>query len=268
MMDFSKIKLVVADMDGTLLNSRHQVSPEFFDLYWRLKEKGVHFIAASGRQYDSIMDKLKPIGQEITIIAENGGFVVHQGQEILSNPLEEHQKELILNEIGSIKDVHAVLCTKYEAYLLPSSKEFMDYLIEYYTQFQFLENLMDFKGEVMKIAVYHNVGSEEYIYPYVRHLEGELKVKVSGKNWVDLSHKNTHKGFALQRIQDELTISREETMVFGDYNNDLEMLSLSNYSFAMANAHPNILEAAKFTTLSNDEYGVEKVLEELLRSKS
>ena len=53
-------------------------------------------------------------------------------------------------------------------------------------------------------------------------------------------------------------------MVFGDYNNDLEMLALADYSFAMANAHPNVLKKAKFKTRSNEELGVETVLEKML----
>ena len=267
-MDLSGIKLVVADMDGTLLNSRHKVSPQFYELYSGLKEKGVLFAAASGRQYDSIADKLSPISHEIIVIAENGGYVIHQGEELVSNPLEAHQKNMILDHLEPVQGAHPVLCGKHSAYLLPGSKTILEKLIEYYTHFKFLDDMRAFQGDVMKIAVYHEMGSEEHIYPYVRHLEGDLKVKVSGEFWVDLSHLDAHKGFALNRIQNKLGISQAETLVFGDYNNDLEMLSLAHYSFAMANAHPNVLQAANYQTLSNDEYGVEKVLEKLLLSKS
>ncbi|MEN8789067.1 MAG: HAD family hydrolase [Flavobacteriaceae bacterium] len=267
-MDLSGIKLVVADMDGTLLNSRHEVSREFFDLYHRLREKNVLFAAASGRQFDSIAQKLSPIDKEIIIIAENGGFTVHRGKEIVSNPLEAGHKELILQELHRIEAAQAVLCAKNSAYLMPSSKPFLDHLKEYYTQFNFLEDLYAFNGEVMKIAVYHHLGSEEHIYPFVKHLEGELKVKVSGEFWVDLSHPDANKGHALEIMQQELGISRAETLVFGDYNNDLEMMGCADYSFAMANAHQNVLAAARYTTSSNDERGVEKVLEALLQSLS
>ena len=59
-------------------------------------------------------------------------------------------------------------------------------------------------------------------------------------------------------------IGRHQLMVFGDYNNDLEMLALADFSFAMANAHPNVLRAARYRTGSNEEQGVERVLEQLL----
>ncbi len=267
-MDLSDIRLVVADMDGTLLNSRHEVSPRFFELFKELRDKGVLFAAASGRQYDSIAEKLDPISQDIAIIAENGGFAVHQGIEIVSNPLEPHQKELILEQLRDVKDIHTVLCGKYSAYLQPGSGLFLDKLKEYYTNFEILDDLLNYEGEVMKIAVYHDVSSETYIYPHVKHLEGDLLVKVSGENWVDFSKLNAHKGYALEKIQQKLAIKPEETLVFGDYNNDLEMLALSHYSFAMANAHPNVLKEARYTTLSNDEFGVETVLEDVVRSKS
>ena len=53
-------------------------------------------------------------------------------------------------------------------------------------------------------------------------------------------------------------------MVFGDYNNDLEMLALTDYSFAMANAHPDVKKIAKYETRSNNDFGVEQILEKLI----
>ncbi|MBL4724215.1 MAG: HAD-IIB family hydrolase, partial [Lutibacter sp.] len=81
-MDFSKVKLVVTDMDGTLLNSKSEVSKEFFKLYKQLKKYNIKFIAASGRQYYSIVDRFESIKNEITIVAENGAFAMHGNKEL------------------------------------------------------------------------------------------------------------------------------------------------------------------------------------------
>ncbi|WP_298472394.1 HAD family hydrolase [uncultured Maribacter sp.] len=265
-MDLSKIKMVVTDMDGTLLNSKHEVSDRFFELHQNLKDKGIQFVAASGRQYNSIIDKLSPIKNDIIVIAENGGFVMQQNKELLSTPLPSSIKNNILNLIDTMKDVHPVLCTKNKAYLLNSSKEFAQKLKEFYSAYEMLEDLKDYKGEVLKVAIYHFESSEHYIYPHVRHLEENIKVKVSGQNWLDLSDFNAHKGHALKKVQELYHILPEETMVFGDYNNDLEMLAMSKYSFAMANAHKNVKETANYRTESNDNFGVERILEKLIRS--
>ncbi|MBT8281682.1 MAG: Cof-type HAD-IIB family hydrolase [Muriicola sp.] len=264
--DISRIKLVVTDMDGTLLNSEHQVSERFFKLFEALNNKGVQFAAASGRQFNSIVSKLQPIRNEIYVIAENGGLAMQADREIVSTPLNPALKNTVLQTLHRNNSIHPVLCARNNAYVSGHSSEFLSVLKEYYTEFEIIEDLHSFDREVMKIAAYHFESSEQHIYPLVSPFEESLMVKISGRHWVDISHPNAHKGHALNIIQGELGIGPAETMVFGDYNNDLEMLALSDFSYAMANAHPNVLKAARFTTKSNDQMGVEEVLEELLRN--
>lgn len=266
-MDFSKIKMVVTDMDGTLLNSNHEVSPRFYTLFEELKKRGIIFVAASGRQYNSIIEKLHPIKDDIIVIAENGGFAMHRETELLSTPMDKQIRNEVLQILNPLEGIHTVLCGKRNAYLNGDSNEFIKMLKQYYSEFEIVDNLSQIDSEILKIAVYHFESSEKYIYPKVQHLEHQLKVKVSGPNWVDLSSENANKGYALQKIQNKYAIAPSETLVFGDYNNDLEMLACADYSFAMANAHPNVLKAANFKTLSNDENGVEHILEQVLGLK-
>lgn len=263
-MDLSPIKMVVTDMDGTLLNSNHEVSDRFFELYTRLKDRGILFVAASGRQHNSIVDKLERIKDEIIVIAENGGYASQNNSELVFTPLPKEANNIILSSLDGASNVHPVLCARDNAYLTNNSPAFIEKLKEYYTEYTLLDDLKAYQGEVLKIAIYHFESSEKYIYPAVKHLEGNLKVKVSGQNWVDISSPNANKGYALDLIQRKHNITPEETLVFGDYNNDLEMLALAKYSFAMENAHPNVKKAAHYSTCSNDDFGVERVLEKLL----
>ena len=255
-------------MDGTLLNSRHEVSERFMELFEALHTRGVQFVAASGRQYNNIVEKLESIQDDLIFIAENGGLVRKGEEEWLSMPLVAGKKDDILRSIGLKEAIYPVICAKESAYIAHGAPEFLDMLQEYYSHFEMLEDLFDFSGEVMKIAIYHPSDSEAHIYPIVKHFEGDLKVKISGKNWVDVSHINAHKGYALTEVQKRLNILPTETMVFGDYNNDLEMMDRAQFSFAMANAHPNIKAAARFQTRSNDAMGVEVILEQLLEQLS
>ena len=139
---------------------------------------------------------------------------------------------------------------------------------EYYSEYEIVDDLTKVSGDdFFKIAVYHFESSEDFIYPIVKHFESEMQVKVSGQNWLDLSHNNANKGFALHMLQTKMGITKEETMVFGDYNNDLEMLELAHFSYAMENAHPNVKKIARFQTKSNNEEGVEFILKQLLLAK-
>ncbi|MGB7395157.1 MAG: HAD family hydrolase [Pricia sp.] len=264
-MDLSRIKMVVTDMDGTLLNSDHEVSDRFLELFEELKKRDIIFVAASGRQYQSIVDKLDSIKNDIIVIAENGGVAMQNGAELVLTPLPSTSKNRVLESLASIENIHPVLCGKDSAYILGDSPKFEKKLQEYYSKYTILDSLKAFEGEIVKIAIYHFESSEKHIYPSVKHLEDDLQVKISGQNWVDVSSPDANKGFALQKVQELHNIKPEETLVFGDYNNDLEMLALADFSFAMQNAHPNVLEAAKYKTASNDNFGVEKVLERMLK---
>jgi len=266
-MDLSKVKLVVTDMDGTLLNSKHEVSAAFFDLFSELKNH-IHFVAASGRQYHSILHKLDVIKDDITIIAENGGLAKQGDQEFMVTKLPTKNVQELIPLIRNLNGGYAVLCGKNSAYIETRDEHFISLFDEYYIKYEIVDDLSKVTAdEFLKIAVYHFESSEKHLYPAIKHLEDDILVKISGQNWLDISHPDANKGHALQHLQEKLGISKEETMVFGDYNNDLEMLKLAHFSYAMKNAIPNVKKVARFETKSNNEQGVEFILEQLLRAK-
>lgn len=268
-MNLSNIKLIATDMDGTLLNSQGQVSDRFFELFNKLKQQNIIFVAASGRQYFSITDKLNGIRNDITIIAENGALTKKQEQDLLLIDLNQDEiKDLILL-LRPIDEIDIVLCGKKAAYIESTNQDFKSVFKEYYNRYETVEDLTAVDDDhFLKIAVYCKHGSETQLYPHVKHLEKDFQVKVSGDVWLDLSHLDANKGFALSKLQDSLGITKEETMVFGDYNNDLEMFEQAAIGIAVENAHPNIKKVATHITKSNNEAGVEIILEQLLTSKS
>ncbi|MDV7186866.1 HAD family hydrolase [Lutibacter sp. TH_r2] len=268
-MDFSKVKLVVTDMDGTLLNSKSEVSNQFLGLYNKLKELKIKFIAASGRQYFSIVDRFdKSIRDEITIVAENGAFVMHGDKELFSSNLPSEYILKSIHILRELKNVYIVLCGKKSAYIESKDEKFINMFKNYYSEYEIVNDLTKVKNDTFfKIAAYNFECSETNIYPAVKHFENKLQVIVSGKNWLDISHLNANKGYALTIIQKQLNISKAETMVFGDYNNDLKMLELADFSYAMENAHPRVKEVANFKTKSNNNSGVEFILKQLINSK-
>lgn len=266
MIDLSNIKLVVSDMDGTLLNSKGEVSPQFFELFKKLQEKNITFCAASGRQHNSIVDKLAPIKNDIYVIAENGGVAKHGSDVLLSNFLAPEKVFKIIPLIREIEGANMVLCCNNSAYIESKDERFIALFQEYYHSFQQVNDLMEtaIESPAFKIAVYHFDSSEQFIYPAIQELNHEVLLKVSGKNWLDISDKQANKGNALKALQQKLNITKAETLVFADYHNDIEMMQEAKYSFAMENAHKDIKTLATHQTTSNDNYGVEAVLEQLI----
>lgn len=266
-MSLSNVKLVVTDLDGTLLNSNHEVSDYFFKLYEEMKALNILFVAASGRPYYSMVEKLNSIKENIIIVSENGGIAIKNDTLLLSNAIQANNLSEIANLVTDSEEMHPVFCSRNMAYVMSKSQKLMTLLKEYYSNYKVIESISEIETEIYKIALYHEENSEKNIYPLVKHLEDRFKVKVSANHWVDISENITNKGHAIKHIQDLHDISSEETMVFGDYNNDLEMLKLAKYSYAMENAHPMVKETANFLTKSNDENGVEYILQKLVDAK-
>ncbi len=252
------IKLIVTDMDGTFLNSKYEVSPDFPKVYEELKKRDILFVPASGRQMSGITKYFGEIENEIGFIAENGGYVVYKNEEVFADKLSHHSIAEIIRTVREIPDARAVLSAKGNSYYESSDHIFVDYFSKYYIQNQKKEDLtQEVDDSVFKIAVYHPVSAEQFLYPVLKKLENEdLGVVVSGQNWLDIMNKHTNKGNAIEKLQKSLNILPEETMAFGDYLNDIEMLKNAHYSYAMENAHPTVKEVAKFKACSNDNFGV------------
>jgi len=268
-MDLSNVKLVVSDMDGTLLNSKGEVSKLFFELFKKLQKNNIFFCAASGRQYNSIVHKLAAIKEDIFVIAENGAIAKKRDNVLLLKSINPKKVTDIIPVLRTIKDAQIVLCSEDTAYIESKDKAFVHLFQEYYHNFHIVDDLIEVakKRAILKIAVYHFSSSEEFIYPAIKHLKADYLIKISGQNWVDLSDDKTNKGAALKMLQKHLNVSKEETLVFGDYHNDIEMLQEAAFSFSMENAHKDITAIANYATTSNNNLGVENILERLLAAK-
>ncbi len=267
MINLAKVKLVVTDMDGTLLNTNHEVSALFFDLFEKIKAHNILFAAASGRPVYGILDKLNAIKDDMIIVAENGGLVIQNDQVLLSTAFQKSSLMYLNTMLENIPEANVLYCTRNKAYTNSKSKKLLQLLNEFYKDYGVVDSIDDIDAPIYKIALYHEISSEKYLYPHLKHLEDRFKVKVSANHWVDLSENNANKGHAVQLIQKLHNISKEETLVFGDYKNDIEMLNSAYFSYAMENAHPEVKETANFITKSNNELGVESILQLLVNKK-
>lgn len=250
------IKFIATDMDGTLLNSNNEIHADFYPMFQSLKEKDIIFAAASGRQYYNLLERFKDIKDDMMFIAENGTFVVYKGKELIVNSLEKNiAKELI--EIGrTIPNSYVILCGKNSAYIESHDERLIKQTAKYYERYKIVENLTSIDDDILKVTICDFNGSENNSNNYFDEYRAKVQITVSGEIWLDMVAKGINKGVAINEIQNLLNIDYKETMVFGDYLNDLEMMSSAYHSYAMANAHDTLKKAARFIAKSNDENGV------------
>ena len=259
------IKLIATDLDGTLLDDRKQLPPGFFDAILKLKAHGICFVIASGRQSHNIIQIFEEIKEHLYFLGDNGA-VAFEGEKCMGYTELPPEKLLApLERIRKIPTAHPIFCGINCAYADDSDPHFCANARKYNARFELVPDLKEVlkQDHICKLAVFDSESAERNALPQLRDFLDDFSLTLAGEEWLDFMPPGMHKGVGLKLIQDKLGISPEETMTFGDYHNDLEMLLGSSYSYAMKNAHPDILKASRFVTShTNNEYGVLRTLQE------
>lgn len=259
------IKLVASDLDGTLLQGgAQQLSPRSIDLIHSLVQKGIHFVAASGRQYDNELRVFAPIKDEISYIAENGSVCIHNGEVISRSVIDPKLAERIINEIKKNPDFEVVISREDSCFIENNNEAFVNHIVNVMKNTtQIVDDIRTVGGPILKIAICSMSDRAHIVDKYLKHLQDlfrdEIKVVTSGNIWIDFIAPGTNKGAALEQLINKLGIKPEECMAFGDQYNDVEMLQFVGTSYAMSNAAPGIAYYSTYVTDSVDE-----ILEDLL----
>ncbi|MFJ9737331.1 Cof-type HAD-IIB family hydrolase [Streptomyces sp. NPDC101166] len=262
------VRLVVTDMDGTLLDDHKRPPEGLREVIGLLRERGVLFSPASGRQYATLAHEFEGVADGMVFIAENGTYVVRDGEELSSDPMDPdvvaQVVECVRRLVAGGADVGAVVCGKRSAYVERTDDAFLAEVRRYYRRNAVVDDIAAVDDDVLKVALYDFASAERITAPALAAFTGTHNVVVSGEHWVDVMNRTATKGAALRRLQRELGITPAQTMVFGDYLNDLEMLDAADWSFAMANAHPEVVGRARHLAPSNNDNGVLRTVARLL----
>lgn len=270
------VRLVVADMDGTLLDDRKRFPGGLWRMLDQLDARGVTFAPASGRQVWTLLDMF-PDRPGMTVIGENGAIVMRDGAEISSSPLDlptlREAVRLVRAATGpGGVNGGLVMCGKRSAYVERVDEPFVAGVVPYYHRTRQVDSQLDVldaieAGELDDAIVKLAVHSLDPVGPLAEatlaRFRSTHQYAVSGANWADLQIRGVDKGRAVRALQGALGVTRAQTAVFGDFQNDLSMLAEAALSFAVANADPDVVRAARFVAPSNNEGGVVSVVERL-----
>ena len=272
------LRLAAVDMDGTLLDDDKNFPPGMDELLDRMDERRVTFAPASGRQVWTLLDMF-PGRPGMTAIGENGAIVMRDGVEVSSSPLDAptvREAVRLVREATSGPDAidgGLVMCGKKFAYVERTDDEYVADVMPYYHRTRRVEDQMAVidaieagrsDDAIVKLAVYTPGPVAPLAPATLANFAHSHQYAISGANWADLQVRGVDKGRAVRDLQRFLGVTREQTAVFGDAGNDLSMMSEGDLSFAMANASPDVVEAARFVAPSNNEAGVAQVLRVLL----
>lgn len=258
------IKFIASDMDGTLLNSKRKIDDEFFDLIQTLEDKKIIMAFASGRNLHSLKNLVpKEIENKIMYIANNGAQIIYKGEEIYRNTISLEYISEINSMIKDIKNIKKLIYSDNKAYC-DSLINVIGARIIGYNQ-RYIKDITNISSEPTKYSLISEHSTQEKILKALEPLKDKLTIVPSGKNIIDIMNKDVNKGTAIKYIQDNFNILYEETMAFGDYLNDMEMIENAYYSYAMINGHQLLKEKARFIAGHHDKKGVINGIKERLK---
>ena len=248
------IKLVISDMDGTLLRDDKYLNPEIFEVIHRMHRQGVVFVAASGRQYQSMRRRFAPVADQIYFVSDNGCRILYRGEELFYRPMETAVAQGILEQLRTeYPHCSAMLSSRKRAYTNSHRQE--EYLSSggFRYDIEYREDLRTVDDpEIVKISFVEPEDAIATMNEMRRRYGKEAAVTFSGFHCIDFMARDINKGTALAFLQARLGIGRDETVAFGDNFNDLEMMAEAGTSYAMSHSPVGVRTAATRVLGSNN----------------
>ena len=257
--EVAMIKLIATDLDGTMLDDSKRLPENFDTVMHDLNSRNIRFAVSSGRSFCTLKKQFDRYLNDLIFICDNGAYVYDKGEVVSMSVLPD---DAVRNMVRFClkNDLVVLLCGKRGTWHNGEDEATLTEIRKYYLNEKHLDDMLSFDDEIFKVAIFERGGSiEGTAYPKLTARYGEyFNVQLSGDRWVDIMNHGITKGSALHKMQDRLGVDYGETMSFGDYLNDIEMLENSYYSFSMENSHTLVKKAANFSTGSNNDNSVMK----------
>lgn len=271
------IKAILLDIDGTLTNSKKEITPLTKEVLLKAQAKGIRLVIASGRPAKGLFqygDQLEMRYSHGVFVCYNGARVVdcETGDVLVDITIDKETTKEVLRHMKNfnVKPVithgsHMVVEDVYNCMVNDHGREFN--VIEYESRMngyrlmetEDLENFIDFP--VNKILT---AGDSDYLEEHYKEMsapfEGRLSMMFTANFYYEFTAMNVNKGRSLALAMERLGIKPEECIAFGDAQNDISMLEFAGIGVAMGNAQKAVLEMADEITDDNEHDGIAKSL--------
>lgn len=286
------MKLIVSDLDGTLLNEKSELSQENVDALLSAQKQGIEIAIASGRNYGNVSAICRNAGLNPHIISNNGSFVfTKEGERIQSYSLEKQHVRHAIDWLQDRRYFFMVCCAEH-IYTPRKAAELLD--DDYNNATNRSPEITEEKSRegkehllnqecIMFIDDFYELIERDVTFGNVSVITVDLdklqagrtyfgtypgmSMTIAGKHIFEMIHTSASKGNALECLTKHLRIPLQETLAVGDNFNDLSMLKKAGISVAVENAEEEVKKICKHVTLANIENGVAHIINNLLQTK-
>lgn len=295
-----EIHLIASDIDGTLLDPHHRISPRTVDTIRALQRKGILFVPATGKSRGGVRNALGDLGKELTspthIDIERDtqppptlpskksslnlpvggvylqGLIVYKGMDVIFERTLDTDITLAVLRFARERQISfiafngdRILCEKMDATIagVTAQHEPMPEVAD-------LENLLQPNTDTLthtpttihKVILLGTPQQITAIRPDLQKFVGDNATLTQAQtDMVEVLPKGASKGEGVKKLLEALNIHTHNVLAIGDQENDIEMLKLVNVSVAMGNAPEHVKKEAKYETEGNEVEGAAKAFE-------
>ncbi len=272
----AEIKLVAADMDGTLLDKERKITEYTQNVIRKAVKAGVEFIPATGRAVNALPPEMKAMKEIRYGIFSNGATVYDLWE---NKVIYRHHFEIprVLELIQFLRQFDLMISVSMngQSYGERKAMENIDYYeLDENTREIIVgsrkvienleEHLKDRNDTVEKMTlVFRSMEERKNVWMALSQIE-DVQFSSSLPKNIEISPKGCNKGDGLSHLLEALGIKKEEAMACGDADNDKEMLEISGKAVVMENGLESMKAIADYITVSNQEDGVAKAMEKFI----
>lgn len=236
------IQLVASDIDGTLLlNGAKTLDSEIFKLIRELHKKGILFMAASGREYTNLRNLFSPVADDIAFLCLNGCLTFYQNECISKEIMDTIIARKLITTIQNDPNAEVLVSGEKTCYITPKNQSYYGHLITTVkNHVTVIDDLLNIPEPYTKISAYFKNGVNKHYQYYADMFVQDITVQIGGKCWLDCAPKGVNKSTGFLKLLAYLNIPTENTVMFGDNDNDRQILQACGYPISMETAVPSI----------------------------
>jgi Cof subfamily protein (haloacid dehalogenase superfamily) len=279
-------KMVAIDIDGTLLNSKSELTEKTKEILKEASKRDVYIVLTSGRISDNVLKFCEDVGADKYLISENGASIIN-----LSNGEIEYSNYMSKDVVNKVLDI----CEENSIYyMVYSQRELIVKSIKYMSMFFYKQNynpnarikqivagrdyinnttssitklmICDedrsvYKGIVRKLKEIEDIDILPVPHVSVKKLKIDGEEKTIKYSYADISAKGCNKWTAVKFLADKLGIKKDEILAIGDNINDMQMIYNAGLGVCMDNGSPHVKMIADVVAPSNEKDGVAQIIE-------
>jgi Cof subfamily protein (haloacid dehalogenase superfamily) len=269
-MSKSDIRLMLADVDGTLVTQEKILTDKAIEAVRNLKEAGILFAITSGRPPVGMSMLIEPLDITTPIAAFNGGLIVDRDMKMLEQKVIPEELVKPVAELMGSFDLAVWIYRGADWYVPDPKGPHVDreaWTVKFEPKvMKSLDGLTDNVAKIVGVSDDHDAVAKASKAAHEKFGD-RVEAAASQPYYLDVTHPEANKGFVAEYLANHFDISTDQIATIGDMPNDILMFKHSGLSIAMGNADHEVKSAAGQVTDSNEEEGFANAVTKFLLQK-